>query len=70
MKLYSASVPTFKSDVINNLMDEQLATAFKQHYGYNVGEGERRSWINSLNFFNNSLTKFLLDMKFPIKQKE
>lgn len=48
MHLYRGSTSVFVEDVHNNRIATKLQDEFRHHFGYSPGDGEVRSWQNSL----------------------
>ena len=68
MKLYEGTVTTFNEDVVHNRIADKLKYTFSKHYHRTPSESEYRSWNQSLNVLNNSLTLTdLVDNKIVVE---
>lgn len=53
MIVYEATKETFMSDVMSNQIDDYIGNAMVRETGHNVGQAERRSWRNSMQYMQN-----------------
>lgn len=63
VRLYSGSSEEFVEDVTNARIVPKLEAAFRDTFGWSVGDGERASWSNSLEKVRNLIVAGGLDRK-------
>lgn len=56
MLVYTATKKAFSDDVLANLIEDKILSAYKQKTGCSTSQSEMRSWKNSLGYMNNVLT--------------
>ena len=56
MLVYTATKKAFSDDVLANLIEDKILSAYKQKTGRSTSQSEIRSWKNSLGYMNNVLT--------------
>lgn len=76
MRLYAGSTTQFIQDTYQNQIAEKLRRGFYDYYGFNPGDGEVRSWRNSLTAFSNTLQYselldhgIILEYQLPLTSK-
>ncbi|MFC1678690.1 DNA/RNA helicase domain-containing protein [Elusimicrobiota bacterium] len=61
MRLFEGTISEFSENVRRNVLADRLASRFFDYYRREVGQGEHRSWQQSLNYLKNSFEESKLE---------